>query len=171
MSEDPRPNLAALRAQIDDLDHRIIDLLAERIQTLGGIAVGDPRHAAELTWIPRPPDGAEEVPVMIGRLLDAHELIITVARRLKSSLRSGDILARTGGDEFAISSRVSGGKADVREMARRIRGCFDHPFRIGELKVSVDCAIGCAIQPAVDTDIADQIRHGQIALKRAKRSA
>jgi diguanylate cyclase (GGDEF)-like protein len=98
------------------------------------------------------------------------ELIITVARRLKSSLRSGDILARTGGDEFAISTRVTGGRADVREMARRIRGCFDHPFRIGELKVSVDCALGCAIQPAADTDVADQIRHAQIALKRAKQT-
>src|SRR3546814_9677518 len=98
------------------------------------------------------------------------ELIITVARRLKSSLRSGDILARTGGDEFAISSRIAGGRADVREMARRIRGCFDHPFRIGELKVSVDCALGCAIQPSIDTAIADQIRHAQIALKRAKQT-
>jgi diguanylate cyclase (GGDEF)-like protein len=98
------------------------------------------------------------------------ELIITVARRLKSSLRSGDILARTGGDEFAISTRIAGGRADVREMARRIRGCFDHPFRIGELKVSVDCALGCAIQPSIDTDIADQIRHAQIALKRAKQT-
>ncbi|MDK2762343.1 MAG: EAL domain-containing protein [Sphingopyxis sp.] len=98
------------------------------------------------------------------------ELIITVARRLKSSLRGGDILARTGGDEFAISSRIAGGRADVREMARRIRGCFDHPFRIGELKVSVDCALGCAIQPASDTDIGDQIRHAQIALKRAKQT-
>ncbi|WP_249340123.1 EAL domain-containing protein [Sphingopyxis sp. L1A2A] len=98
------------------------------------------------------------------------ELIITVARRLKSSLRSGDILARTGGDEFAISTCVAGGRADVREMARRIRGCFDHPFRIGELKVSVDCALGCAIQPAVDSDVADQIRHAQIALKRAKQT-
>jgi len=98
------------------------------------------------------------------------ELIITVARRLKSSLRSGDILARTGGDEFAISTRVVGGRADVREMARRIRGCFDHPFRIGELKVSVDCALGCAIQPAADTDVADQLRHAQIALKRAKQT-
>ena len=102
--------------------------------------------------------------------LAGDELIITVARRLKSSLRSGDILARTGGDEFAISSRVAGGRADVREMARRIRGCFDHPFRIGDLKVSVDCALGCAIQPAVDGDVADQIRHAQIALKRAKQT-
>jgi diguanylate cyclase (GGDEF)-like protein len=102
--------------------------------------------------------------------LAGDELIITVARRLKSSLRSGDILARSGGDEFAISSRLTGGRTDVREMARRIRGCFDHPFRIGDLKVSVDCALGCAIQAATDTDVADQIRQAQIALKRAKQT-
>jgi starvation-inducible DNA-binding protein len=58
----------------------LIDLVAERIQSLGGIAVGDPRHAAELTTIPRPPDGAEEVPVMIDRLLEAHETIIEKVR-------------------------------------------------------------------------------------------
>jgi starvation-inducible DNA-binding protein len=58
----------------------IIDLLAERVQSLGGIAVGDPRHAAELTTIPRPPDGAEEVAVMIDRTLRAHETIIEKVR-------------------------------------------------------------------------------------------
>ncbi len=58
----------------------LIDLLAERVQTLGGVAVGDPRHAAELTSIERPPDGAEDVPSMIHRLLDAHEIVITNVR-------------------------------------------------------------------------------------------
>jgi starvation-inducible DNA-binding protein len=58
----------------------IIDLLAERVQSLGGVAVGDPRHAAELTTIPRPPDGAEEVAVMIDRTLRAHETIIEKVR-------------------------------------------------------------------------------------------
>ena len=58
----------------------LIDLLAERVQSLGGIAVGDPRHAAELTTIPRPPDGAEEVPVMLDRLLEAHEIVIRKVR-------------------------------------------------------------------------------------------
>jgi len=58
----------------------LIDLLAERVQSLGGIAVGDPRHAAELTTIERPPNGAEEVPAMIHRLLDAHETVIEKVR-------------------------------------------------------------------------------------------
>ncbi|KTE00318.1 diguanylate cyclase [Sphingopyxis sp. H038] len=127
--------------------------------------VGAADHAILLLDLARFSRINEHIGPMAG-----DELIITVARRLKSSLRSGDILARTGGDEFAISTRVVGGRADVREMARRIRGCFDHPFRIGELKVSVDCALGCAIQPAADTDVADQIRHAQIALKRAKQT-
>lgn len=33
----------------------LVDALAERVQTLGGVAVGDPRHVAEITSIPRPP--------------------------------------------------------------------------------------------------------------------
>ncbi len=58
----------------------VIDVLAERAQSRGGIAVGDPRHAAELTSIERPPNGAEAVPVMIDRLLTAHEVIIEKVR-------------------------------------------------------------------------------------------
>jgi len=58
----------------------LVDLLAERVQSLGGIAVGDPRHAAEMTTIERPPNGAETVPVMLDRLLDAHETIVTKVR-------------------------------------------------------------------------------------------
>jgi starvation-inducible DNA-binding protein len=58
----------------------VIDLIAERVQSLGGISVGDPRHAAELTTIDRPPNGAEDVPAMIHRLLNAHETILEKVR-------------------------------------------------------------------------------------------
>jgi starvation-inducible DNA-binding protein len=58
----------------------LIDLLAERVQTLGGVAVGDPRHVAEITTIPRPPNGVEEVPAMLSRLLEAHEIVIAKIR-------------------------------------------------------------------------------------------
>ncbi|MFE5243044.1 MULTISPECIES: Dps family protein [unclassified Streptomyces] len=57
----------------------IVDALAERVQTLGGVAVGDPRHVAEITSVPRPPDGVEEVPAMLSRLLEAHETILAAA--------------------------------------------------------------------------------------------
>jgi starvation-inducible DNA-binding protein len=83
----------------------LVDLLAERVQSLGGIAVGDPRQAAELTTIPRPPDGAEEVSVMIDRTLHAHEIIIEKVRAAitateksedwgSNDLLMGDVLRR-----------------------------------------------------------------------------
>lgn len=69
----------------------LIDLLGERVQTLGAIAVGDPRHAAEITGIERPPDGRETVPVMISRLLEAHESIIAEVRdAVEATERNGD---------------------------------------------------------------------------------
>ncbi|MGA4847262.1 Dps family protein [Streptomyces sp. G5(2025)] len=58
----------------------VVDALAERVQSLGGVAVGDPRHAAEITSVPRPPDGGEEVPAMVSRLLEAHETNLVGAR-------------------------------------------------------------------------------------------
>lgn len=69
----------------------LIDMLAERVQMLGGVSVGDPRHAAELTTIERPPDGVEDVPATITRLLDAHETIIGKTRDgIETTEKSGD---------------------------------------------------------------------------------
>lgn len=71
--------------------NELVDLLAERVQSLGGIAVGDPRHAAELTTIERPPDGAEAVGVMIDRTLRAHETILEKVRAgITTTEESGD---------------------------------------------------------------------------------
>ena len=62
--------------------NEIVDMIAERIQLLGGISVAMAADVAELTRIPRPPKGREEVPVQLSRLLDAHEIIITHCREL-----------------------------------------------------------------------------------------
>src|SRR4029079_3642225 len=69
----------------------LVDLLAERVQTLGGVAVGDPRHVAEITTAPRPPDGAEEVLAMLSRLLEAHEIVIAKVRdAIETTANNGD---------------------------------------------------------------------------------
>jgi len=74
-----------------DEQSELIDLLAERVQSLGGIAVGDPRHAAEITSIDRPPDGAEDVAGMIHRLLHAHEIVIEKVRSgIERTEKNGD---------------------------------------------------------------------------------
>jgi starvation-inducible DNA-binding protein len=69
----------------------LVDMIAERVQTLGAVAVADPRHVAEITTVERPPNGAEEVPVMLSRLLAAHELIIEKLRHaIERTAASGD---------------------------------------------------------------------------------
>ena len=71
--------------------NEIVDTIAERIQLLGGISIAMAHDVAELTRIPRPPKGREEVPVQISRLLDAHEIIITHCRVLaERSTKLGD---------------------------------------------------------------------------------
>ncbi len=79
----------------------LIDTLAERVQTLGAIAVGDARHVAELTSIARPPDGAEEVPAMLSRLLEAHELVMIQAR---DAAERADELRDFGTNDLLASS-------------------------------------------------------------------
>jgi starvation-inducible DNA-binding protein len=69
----------------------IVDTIAERIMLLGGISIAMAADVAELTRIPRPPKGREEVPAQLSRLLDAHELIITYCRELAElSSKLGD---------------------------------------------------------------------------------
>jgi starvation-inducible DNA-binding protein len=58
----------------------LIDLLGERVQTLGGLAVGVAHEVAEMTKIERPPRGREQVPAQLSRLLDAHEVILAETR-------------------------------------------------------------------------------------------
>src|SRR5215471_8240831 len=58
----------------------LVDLIAERIQLLGGISLAMAADVAETTQIERPPRGREEVPVQLSRLLDAHQVIIRLAR-------------------------------------------------------------------------------------------
>lgn len=60
----------------------IVDTIAERIQMLGGLAIAMAPDVAETTKIERPPRGREEVPVVISRLLDAHEIIIGECREI-----------------------------------------------------------------------------------------
>lgn len=55
----------------------MVDTIAERIQLLGGVSIAMGGDIAELTKIPRPPRGKEEVPVQISRLLEAHKILIT----------------------------------------------------------------------------------------------
>jgi starvation-inducible DNA-binding protein len=60
----------------------LVDAIAERVQTLGGVAIAMAPDVAETTRIARPPRGREDVNTQLFRLLEAHELIIAETREL-----------------------------------------------------------------------------------------
>src|SRR5688500_4640549 len=74
-----------------DEQNAIVDAIAERIQLLGGVSIAMAPDVAEMTLIPRPPKGREEVPVQISRLLHAHEIILKESRTMaRLAAESGD---------------------------------------------------------------------------------
>ena len=83
--------------------NELVDAIAERIQVLGGVSVAMAPDVAEMTLIPRPPKGREEVPVQISRLLHAHEIVLKEARTMaRLAANSGD----DGSNDLIVSDVI-----------------------------------------------------------------
>ena len=78
----------------------LVDTLAERIQSLGGVSVAMAHDVAEMTRIERPPRGREQVPVQLSRLLEAHELII---REVREAARKVAAAGDDGTNDLLVS--------------------------------------------------------------------
>ena len=100
-----------------DEQRALVDTIAERVQTLGGIAVGDPRHVAEITQVPRPPDGCEEVPAMLSRLLEAHELILSDAHDAAARVAA---LGDDGSNDLLVSDVIRTGDLQAWFLAEHL---------------------------------------------------
>jgi predicted signal transduction protein with EAL and GGDEF domain len=99
--------------------------------------------------------------------LAGDELLITFARRLILALRAGDVLARTGGNEFGVLVSLRRGVADALKAAERIQQVMTAPFKLSELEIKVECAIGVALMNA-GQDAEELFRNAQFAVKQAK---
>jgi starvation-inducible DNA-binding protein len=83
-----------------DEQAELVDTIAERIQTLGGVSLTMAHDVAETTQIARPPRGREEVAVQLSRLLDAHQIIIRHSRTLA---RRASQLGDDGTNDVVVS--------------------------------------------------------------------
>ena len=99
--------------------------------------------------------------------LAGDELLITFARRLISALRGGDVLARTGGNEFGILVGLKRGVEDALAAAERIQQVMTTPFKLSELEIRVECAIGVALMQ-MGQEPEELFRNAQFAVKQAK---
>lgn len=95
----------------------LVDMLAERVQILGGVSVAMAADVAEMTLIPRPPRGREEVPVQISRLLHAHEIILKEARTMaREASDAGD----DGTNDLLVSNVIRTNEFQVWFLAEHL---------------------------------------------------
>jgi len=97
--------------------NELVDMIAERIQSLGGLSLAMAPDVAETTSIPRPPKGREEVPVQISRLLHAHEIILEEAR---SMARQADEAGDDGTNDLLVSDVIRTGEKQVWFLAEHL---------------------------------------------------
>ena len=95
----------------------LIDQIAERIQSLGGLSYAMAADIAENTNIPRPPKGREEVPVQISRLLTAHEIILQQAR---AAARNAASLGDDGTNDLLVSGVIRTNELQVWFLAEHL---------------------------------------------------
>jgi len=97
----------------------LVDALAERVQTLGGVAIAMAPDVAETTRIARPPQGREDATMQIFRLLQAHELIIDESREAARSAAAG---GDDGTNDLLVSEVVRKNEFQVWFLSEQIAG-------------------------------------------------
>jgi diguanylate cyclase (GGDEF)-like protein/PAS domain S-box-containing protein len=95
------------------------------------------------------------------------ELLILVARRLKTSVRGGDKVARFGGDEFVVVCEDVAGRDEAVQIAGRIRESLARTYRISSGEANVAASVGIAIDDGQAT-VDDLLRDADMAAYRAK---
>ena len=96
-------------------------------------------------------------------------LLRQVALRLKSALRSTDVLARLGGDEFAIiQAECDDQRTGSIGLATRISKLIAEPFLLQGHQVEVGTSIGIAMAPEHGSDQEQLLKKADLALYRSK---
>ncbi len=96
------------------------------------------------------------------------ELLKLVAGRLRNTIRDVDMVARIGGDEFAVIQTRIDRPMDTANLGRRIGEALRAPFDLAGQTVVVDASIGIAIAPMDGLDAITLVKNAGIALRGAK---
>ncbi|GID26136.1 putative bifunctional diguanylate cyclase/phosphodiesterase [Paractinoplanes brasiliensis] len=116
-------------------------------------------------------DGFKEVNDSLGHLA-GDQLLVQVADRLRASVREDDLVARFGGDEFAVLIQAPADGAEAERVARRIIDVLEEPFASESRNLHVQASIGLAaagLLESGETDGAEQLmRNADLAMYKAK---
>lgn len=126
-------------------------------------------HAADrLALLMLDLDGFKAVNDSLGHPA-GDELLKLVAQRLRSTVRTRDLVVRLGGDEFVIFVEGYRDTAELRELGARLLHAISEPMEISNTTLQVGVSIGlCVVDPRITT-LAALLRGADSALYQAKR--
>ena len=96
-------------------------------------------------------------------------LLSKTAQRILSAVRGSDLVARIGGDEFAVLVTDIQQLHDLANLAQKIGTCLADPFNIEGASFFVTVSIGIACYPEDSDNIADLMKYADTAMYHAKK--
>jgi diguanylate cyclase (GGDEF)-like protein/PAS domain S-box-containing protein len=96
------------------------------------------------------------------------EVLVSIADRMKRVTRESDLVARIGGDEFAVLWADLDTPEEGRTATQRLVDSFDEPFYVGDKEFCLDLSVGVATFPTDGENIDDLLHHADQAMYEAK---
>ena len=98
----------------------------------------------------------------------ADQLLLQISQRVKTCMRQGDVLARVGGDEFAVLLDDVSGEEEASSVATRIQQALAISFNLHGEEVYTTLSIGIALGSDYAEQVSDMLRDAETAMHQAK---
>ncbi|HEY4452531.1 MAG TPA: EAL domain-containing protein [Solirubrobacteraceae bacterium] len=137
------------------------------LEQLGIALASARRHGGSVSVLLVDVDGFERINDSVGHAA-GDALLVGAGERISTFVRGEDIVARVGGDEFAVVSRSTPDPLDASRMGERIVAALEEPFRTGRRDSLVSASVGVSLMTGAGDTAESLLRQAELAMHRAR---